>query len=529
MAMPHPIEEDRYTDWQPVGKGSSATVYRVFDEGLDSVVAIKLLHEQHRAHADLIDGMRREVLISRGLRHPNICAIHDLYEGAQGSGVVMEYVEGEDLRVWMDRHQGNLLATAPQRLSTLRNIAETLTLAHTRIIHRDLKPANVFLRNGDIERPVIMDFGISVIGNAGDRGPRAGTPKYMAPEQYTAPSTVDQRSDLFSLGIMAYELMTGGRVPPCSLHNVLHDNRVPRVDLAEIPPPSAFCMAVPPALDSLILQLLAYEPGERPQSAAEVVRALQLVNLRSELAVGAGQEKFERNAVTVPAATYFVGSASDGPNEAEKPMRRVSVSQYQIDMTPVTNRAYRDFVAATGHTAPPAIDHAKWGVDDHPIVMVTWDDATAYAEWVGGRLPTEIEWEIAAKAGERFAHYPWGDDKPGPIHANIDFLHDKTSSVFGYPTGRNAWGLWDMCGNVWEWCLDGWQEDLYHHIGNDAIDPHGDLNATMRSLRGGSFESFAATGRCAFRNFAARNERRADIGFRVAYPSKTVSSVGNLL
>ncbi|MGI4976216.1 MAG: formylglycine-generating enzyme family protein, partial [Janthinobacterium lividum] len=104
---------------------------------------------------------------------------------------------------------------------------------------------------------------------------------------------------------------------------------------------------------------------------------------------------------------------------------------------------------------------------------------------------------------------------PLATQSNLDRICDHTTPVGSYPAGRNGWGLWDMCGNVWEWCADPWDEALFRRIAEGESDPAGQGDGALRALRGGSFDSFAPTGRCGFRGHAESGARRSDIGFRV--------------
>lgn len=505
----------RFINWRQIGKGAHGVVYGAFDNKLKCEVALKLLNKQACKNQRLIEGMRHEVLISRQLRHPNICPIHDLYEGPEGIGIVMDLIEGIDLKDWITAHRGQTLATAPERLNLLINICQALVVAHSRIVHRDLKPANIFLRNGDIGNPVIMDFGISVLSGLGD-GEISGTPRYMAPEQYTAPGAVDQRCDLFALGIIAYELFTDD-IPPNSLRHVMKTKAPPRIPLEDIKPPSVFCPVVPPILDRLILQLTAYERADRPASANEVLSVLQRVTLKSpDVTPGAGAAR-ERRRVLIPGGTYCLGSPPTAANANEKPSRRIKLSPFLIDACPVSNRDYAAFALATGRPPPSLAGHPEFGHENHPVVGITFKEAEIFAVWAGGKLPTEAQWERAARGDVKFAEFPWGQDAPQPSQANINNVWRTTSPIDAHPSGCNPFGLWDMCGNVWNWCADVFDADFYRSLESDCVDPINNAPTGPRSLRGGSYQSFTSMGRCAFRSGADPDERRSDIGFRLVY------------
>lgn len=508
---------DRYSGWHLIGSGGTAHVYRVFDRDLGIPLAVKILKPELCADPGQIDAMRREVLISRALRHPNICPIHDLYEGPQGIGVTMDLLEGRDLKDWITANRGRLLDTLPDRLKVFRCVAEALALAHCHIVHRDLKPANIFLVGADIARPLIMDFGLSLNGAPQTGAFVGGTPKYMAPEQYLAPESVDARADLFSLGVTAYELLTDGRIPESSLQDILRTGVVPNPSSSSLTPPSRFCEAIPPALDRLVLQLVQSDPASRPGSAREVARALDAIELRRRVPASAGARP-ERTGplVTVAGGDYAVASRRPGASGAGL-RRTVRLSAYAIATRPVTNAEYRNFLTTTGYRVPALIDDAEFGHPEAPVVGVSWADASAYASWAGGRLPTEVEWEVAATAGNPEVEYPWGAGPPLASQANIDRICEHPTAVDSYPTGRNAWGLWDMCGNVWEWCADPWDDALFRGLSDGQRDPVGAGDGAIRPLRGGSFDSFGATGKCTFRGKEAARETRADVGFRLAF------------
>jgi serine/threonine-protein kinase len=169
----------------------------------------------------------------------------------------------------------------------LRKLTEALAVAHSQITHRDLKPANIFIKNNDISSPIIMDFGLSAsTGEGGSHGLTGGTPKYMAPEQLLAPQTVDPRADLFALGIMAYELLTDGEIPACSLRDAAKTGELPRFQPEDVLPPSTFCTALPTELDRLILQMLDHDRDNRRMKSKRSSTASSCATLSSSRAAG---------------------------------------------------------------------------------------------------------------------------------------------------------------------------------------------------------------------------------------------------
>jgi serine/threonine protein kinase len=346
---------ERFVRWRLIGSGGVADVYKVVDNELGIELAIKILKQIHREDRRYVDSLRSEVLISRKLRHPNICPIHDLYEGPKGVGIVMDLIEGQDLKAWMHAHRGRLLETIEPRLTVLRKVTEALAVAHSQITHRDLKPANIFIKNNDISTPIIMDFGLSApAGGDESHGLFGGTPKYMAPEQLTSPQTVDKRADLFALGIMAYELLTDGEIPACSLVDSARSGMLPQFRADDILPPSAFCAALPSDLDRLILQLIDHDPDKRPQSADEVKTVLDHAKLRDPFTLAPGRSVKETLTISVAAGAYHLGDRSAGARACDQPHRRIKLGAYRIAVAPVTNAEYPRLHQIDGLSRPCA-------------------------------------------------------------------------------------------------------------------------------------------------------------------------------
>ncbi len=223
--------------------------------------------------------------------------------------------------------------------------------------------------------------------------------------------------------------------------------------------------------------------------------------------------------VRVPAGEFLMGSDKrkdpDAWNE-ERPQHKVTLGEYWIGKYPVTNAQFAAFVTATGHRAPghwaesqPPADKLK-----HPVVQVSWDDATAFCQWAGCRLPTEAQWEKAAR-GTDGRIYPWGDAAPDKTRCNYGLNVNDTTPVGQYsPAGDSPFGCADMAGNVWEWCAD-WHDEEYY-ASSPAREPTGPASGGHRVRRGGSYFDKAWIARSAFRYFYRPYYRHINIGFRVS-------------
>jgi formylglycine-generating enzyme required for sulfatase activity len=226
--------------------------------------------------------------------------------------------------------------------------------------------------------------------------------------------------------------------------------------------------------------------------------------------------------VSIPAGSFQMGSETGG--EDEKPVHEVSVDGFDIGRLLVTNMQYKAFCDATNRPYP--IDPLEWGnyfkgYPDHPVVMVSWEDAVAYCEWLSNvtglkyRLPTEAEWEYAARGGLAGKKYPWGDEEP---KGRACYLEGQIP--FGVPTMRvgsyppNASGLYDMAGNVWQWCGD-WYDVSYYRSGNNR-NPQGPPEGANRVARGGAWLYGPNSLRCAIRLQLSPQMQHETVGFRVA-------------
>jgi len=216
--------------------------------------------------------------------------------------------------------------------------------------------------------------------------------------------------------------------------------------------------------------------------------------------------------VRVPAGRLRMGTNTPGLDD-ENPEHVVHLSEFYIDPYEVTNLEYKEFIEATGHRSPS--DWRNRTFTDatranHPVINVSWEDAKAYCDWAGKRLPTEAEWERAALNDGRY-DYPWGRSC-NPDMANYDNPDGKTTPVDKFP--KNELGVYDMCGNVGEWVND-WYDKLYYRDCPDT-DPKGPDSGFQRVHRGGGFHENRNGVRGKTRNFAMPQASNDYLGFRCA-------------
>jgi len=223
--------------------------------------------------------------------------------------------------------------------------------------------------------------------------------------------------------------------------------------------------------------------------------------------------------VSIPAGEFTMGRSkltSDDNTKMrprvlldDRPAHKVTVGAFQIDRHEVTNAQYKIFVEKTGHSPP-----YHWAnghpAADLPVYNVTWDDAHSYCEWKGERLPTEAEWERAARGGKEQVDYPWGD-QPDAKLARFN-VATGPGPVAKFPP--NGFGVYDMAGNVSEWTAD-WFDGGYYQT-SPAADPKGPATGEYKVIRGGAWSDSGKRITVFFRNWVRPTQRTPNIGFRCA-------------
>ncbi len=256
------------------------------------------------------------------------------------------------------------------------------------------------------------------------------------------------------------------------------------------------------------------------------------------LTVFLGCERFSvasessRDMILIPAGEFIMGTDSEGAKVDQKPAHRVYLDTFYIDKHEVTNAQFEAFIVDGGyqnrklwtaagwnfiqkHQIKAPLHHGQNSVSmepDHPVIGVSWYEANAYATWAGKRLPTEAEWEKAARGTEGHV-YPWGNEMD---FSRLNYFphHEKILGVGSFPSGASPYGVLDMAGSAWEWCADWYGENGYSQSPQKS--PTGPNKGEYRVLRGGGWDSIRLQLRTFYRYYDKADRRAYNIGFRCA-------------
>jgi formylglycine-generating enzyme required for sulfatase activity len=548
-------------DWELeelLGAGGFGEVWKAKNPHFDAVPPVALKFCLDPAAKDRLLRHEAAVLnqVLRQGKHPGVVALRHTYLGADPPCLEYEYVAGGDLagliREWRRKPGGPGRAAEAARL--LLDLAHIVAFAHRLdppIVHRDLKPANVLVQPAADGSPTlrVADFGIGGVaaGRALAPGRRdvsqgqflvtalrgAHTPLYASPQQ-TRGGPPDPRDDVYSLGVIWYQLLTG---------NLTASRPGGARWVTRLTDDGASAGMV-----ELLTACVEDDPADRPHDAGELADRLAAM-LAPAPAPAEPRREFRRapeakpeppraitnsvgmKLVLIPAGSFLIGSPEGEMQRGadEGPLRRVTLTRpFYLSVFPVTQFIYAH---VTGRN-PSHFTPANGGGPNHPAEEVSWEDAVAFCRRLSAldgekragrayRLPTEAEWEYACRAGTTTA-FAFGDslsaeqanfDGNHPYGAAARGRHLQRTSAFGQYK-PNAWGLYDMHGNVWEWCADWYAADYYATAADH--DSGGPPRGEQRVLRGGSWNNSGHLCRSARRNKYAPGFRNDTIGFRVA-------------
>lgn len=500
---------DRYIIEKSVGSGGMGVVYMAKDSLIEEEVALKFMNPSALRTQRGQKMFIKEAQVARRLRHENIVAVHDVSTTAEGILYLsMEFIKGNTLRSFLrSQRVARKLVDVRMAIELTLQILRALEYAHQTVVHRDLKPENVMMLPG--ERAKVLDFGLAIVADeqeAQTQSPPSnperiiGTTAYASPEQKRH-QPIDFRSDLFTMGLIVHELLTL-RTPideSVAIMDVRHD--------------------VAPSIVSIVDKALIDDRENRWQSAGEFAQALQDAYDESyrkrrvvEYKTKTGVQVSTEHMAYLEGGNFLMGNNAV---PVEAPEREVFVNPFYLDKCPVTVEEYGMFLEATGHPESEFWQNPEFNGPRQPVTGVSWEDARAYAAWVGKSLPTEKQWEFAARGREN-RPYAWGSLEPDTARCNFADYLGMPSIVTMHDTGASPEGVMDLGGNIHEWTLDGYTP----YIVGDNGRKKSRKNAARRVVRGGSWHSQAKELRTSSRKGLFPESRLTTVGFRCAISAK---------
>ncbi len=550
-----------------LGRGPMGTSYQVMSNVLQKSFTIKTLLLSDELSLSWLDRLEAQTALLTKLAHRNIDGVMSSGRSADLWYCVKDFIhdgEGHPCNLDQYRHQFGGKLSHFQTAHVVMQIVEGLRYAalyhdvHTRGVHHgNLKPENILVafssrpENHTSRDPFeikISDFQPFALFNPitlaklycqweSSLVHRPTRVREKAIEQvlatvykgydYIAPELRQEgqptaHGDIYGVGVLIYEMLTGS----------LPEGRFLR--------PTEIRPDIPEAWDTIVLSCLELRPDCRYHDYDDLLAALQALTLdkaeapapSSEVESTPTDKPRERLSLTpsgmvfIPAGTYFVGSSDCGQDAL--PQHEVESAGFYMDRNPVTNRNFAKFVEETNYlTLPERSEGApiwisgEWRLipginwrnpmgqtlpddfDDHPVTQIAHEDALAYCEWAGRRLPTEQEWEQAARGGLANVKFPWGDTI-SRVQAN--YSTEATTAIMSYQA--NGYGLYDMAGNVWEW-TSSWY-DAYP--GNHQGSPH--FGEQYRVVRGGAWMYDGSHCMVSYRNANDPTHTYPTVGFR---------------
>jgi len=565
------IAGTKYRIISRIGGGGMGVVYRGEHIFIGRPVAIKVVSPRLMGSEKYENMLRQEAMLASRFNHPNAVMLHDFgfLEDGKTFYLVMEFLGGRTLR----RELNKLGVILEERvINIMRQVASAMAAAHrNKIVHLDLKPNNIMLLDSPVEGKdvvKVLDFGVSRFTGAHAQASVSGlekdltrpervlgTLRYMSPEQIVG-ENVDERSDVFSLGTIMYEMLTGrypfeAKTKRKLIQNIIQTD--PR-RFRRIAPH----LKISEAMEKVVFAAMEKDAADRFSSANELLVAIEKASVEREAArlqVGLAAQKapatpadfslaqkviiFLRNKLLkrraklpeeietpegmafVPGGEFQMGADIGSADEA--PLHSRQLEPFYIDKYPVTNRQYKKFIEATSQGPP-----ANWktvtfpaGMADHPVTHISWFDAQNYCQWAGKRLPTEEEWEKASR-GIDGRTYPWGNHWKQNIcnWAGVAGPEGPATSPVGYfKVDCSPSGCYDMAGNVKEWVND-WYEKYFL---SSFI--HEDFGQKFKVLRGGGCETKDPKALRVSKRSRARPHERGPWGFRCAMSLATFRTI----
>ncbi|MTJ11110.1 SUMF1/EgtB/PvdOfamily nonheme iron enzyme [Anabaena sp. UHCC 0187] len=533
------VLQERYRGVRVIGEGGFGRTFLAVDEQrLDTPCVIKQFLPQQSGSAALekaTELFKQEAFRLRDLgKHSHIPDLLAFFPQEGRLYLIQEFIEGKNL---LDELQQKGKFSESEVKQILIELLPILQFVHdNKVIHRDIKPENI-IRSSQTGALFLIDFGVSkeVGGSVLTRvGTITGTPGYAPPEQFRG--MVFPNSDLYSLAVTCIRLLTGCFQKADDSDALFDSMRMQWIWKQYV--------SVSQELEIVLDKMLQDLPINRFQSANEALAELQTQKFPtlSKLSVSSKPvqtvlpkinspkipSSFIENLgnyvflemVKIPGGKFIMGSPHGEGDDSEKPQHQVIVPPFFMGKYPVTQAQWERIAALPKVKIDlhPQPSHFKAKGVNLPVERVSWHDAQEFCARISKhtgkiyRLPSEAEWEYACRA-ETTTPYYFGDSITLDLANYSKFIFGKTTDLGKFPP--NNFGLYDMHGNVWEWCEDGWHENYI----NAPIWPNNSIpwisSNDVHVMRGGSWGSDAETCRSAYRHYSNPYDRCYDYGFRL--------------
>jgi eukaryotic-like serine/threonine-protein kinase len=567
------VLKKRYVILKSLGEGGFGRVFLAEHTGLKQKHVIKVLSADSSRSTDIRNRFFQEAQVIARLKHPNIVPIMDVSESGGRPYYIMSYLEGGSLEDLLLKEKKLSVETA---LGLVSKLLSALSEVHKKgIIHRDIKPSNVLLE--ETGEPILIDFGIARVeestGSKTKTGISIGTPQYMSPEQLDA-KPINVTTDIYSMGILLFELLTGKPPFDGSISSLITQHNT-----AQLPSVSGMIdnSKLADGIQTLLQKACAKEPSARYGSAKEmrevileliqakpkydseweikeaehkkrieelrkeekelqsrervVIQERKVEVVKSPLVENPSTPKTYTNSlgmefVLIPAGEFMMGAVPQDKRavDIEKPQHKVRITKpFYMGKYPVTQEEWEKLMRRFLISNNPS--EFKQAGKKAPVETVSWNDCQGFIkklnkkEGKSYRLPTEAEWEYAARGGGLIGSpsksfiYTFGDDES---KLEEYAWYDINSANITNPVGQkkpNSIGLYDMIGNIWEWCEDRYDKKYYKY--SPSADPNGAEKGGDRVLRGSSWGNNAWEGRLSCKDCGNPDGRGSDIGFRL--------------
>ncbi len=534
------LEESQLTIQKMIGGGGFGVTYRAIENNTGKLVVIKTLNhwQQEKENFDKLQvKFVNEAMRLAQCNHPHIVKAYRLVKEEDLWGIVMEYIDGEDLSDYIIQNRKRPEAEA---LRYIFQIGEALEYVHQQgLLHRDVKPSNILVRRNSNEA-VLIDFGLAREFTLNKTGSvtNARTEGYAPIEQYERRGNFAPYTDVYALAATLYSLVTA-EVPLPSVFR----------KYAELPPPKQFNSQISDRVNDAIVKGMGLEPQDRPQTVREWLELLQptvksstqtpkltksfdfqyaKIDKNLNITYHPGQAEYFTEdlgngvvleMVAIPGGTFMMGSpeSEEQRMDYESPQHQVTIQPFFMGKFTITQEQY----AAVMGKNPSYFKGEK-----RPVEKVSWNDAVEFCAILSDKtgkkyqLPSEAQWDYSCRAGTKTPFHFGETITTDLVNYNGNYTYgsapkgeyrEETTNVGIFPP--NAFGLYDMHGNVWEWCKDTWHEN-YIGAPNDGT-AWFDNDNRYRLLRGGSWLNNPENCRCAYRSYNNPDFDLNGNGFRV--------------